>query len=124
MTSGDLFSFLNNDNDSENSDSETIPDAMQVDSALCPELARPSTPSNKRPVASEPQKRIKSPSLSPGEDGPPFKRKRLEAPSSSAPAIVDEFETEAKREVEASAGLTGAAETAGSRLELRHQASR
>jgi ATP-dependent RNA helicase DOB1 len=36
--------------------------------------------------------------------------------------LVDEFETEAKREVAASAGLTGATETAGSRLELRYQA--
>jgi ATP-dependent RNA helicase DOB1 len=35
--------------------------------------------------------------------------------------VVDEFETEAKREVAASVGLTGATETAGSRLELRHQ---
>lgn len=36
------------------------------------------------------------------------------------PVVVDEFETEAKREVAASAGLTGAVE-AGTRLELRHQ---
>jgi len=46
------------------------------------------------------------------------KRPRLdEAPN---PVVVDEFETEAKREVAASAGLTGAVE-AGSRLELKHQ---
>ncbi|KAI0777586.1 antiviral helicase [Trametes elegans] len=36
------------------------------------------------------------------------------------PVVVDEVEIEAKREVAASAGLTGAVE-AGSRLELRHQ---
>ena len=35
---------------------------------------------------------------------------------------IDEVEIEAKREVAASAGLTGAVE-AGSRLELRHQVS-
>jgi ATP-dependent RNA helicase DOB1 len=122
MTSNDLFSFLDNDNDSENSDSET---AMQVDSVPRPELAPTSIPANKRPLNSEPQTRVKSPPPSPQEDGPPFKRKRLEVPSASAPAVVvDEFETEAKREVAASAGLTGAAETAGSRLELRYQVSR
>ncbi|EIW76056.1 antiviral helicase [Coniophora puteana RWD-64-598 SS2] len=42
------------------------------------------------------------------------------ARASPAPVVVDEFETEAKREVAASAGLTGAVEE-GSRLELRHQ---
>ena len=124
MASNDLFSFLNNDNDSENSDSETISDAMQVDGAPRPELARASTPSNKRSLTPELGTRIKSSPLSSREYGPPSKRKRPETPSSSAPAVVvDEFETEAKREVAASAGLTGATETAGSRLELRHQAS-
>ncbi|KAI9067764.1 antiviral helicase [Trametes sanguinea] len=46
------------------------------------------------------------------------KRPRIEAPPN--PVVVDEVEIEAKREVAASAGLTGAVE-AGSRLELRHQ---
>jgi ATP-dependent RNA helicase DOB1 len=124
MTSNDLFSFLNNDNDSEISDSETALDAMQVDKVSSTELVQASTPSNKRPVTSPvPETRIDSPPLSPPlEDGPPAKRKRLDIASTSAPAVVvDEFETEAKREVAASAGLTGATETAGSRLELRYQ---
>ena len=114
MTSNNLFSFLDDNHDSGNSDSEIIPDAMQVDRELV-------HPSNQRSV--EPPKRAKSPASSPPpEDGPPSKRKRLEAPSASAPAVVvDEFETEAKREVAASAGLTGATDAAGSRLELRHQ---
>jgi ATP-dependent RNA helicase DOB1 len=120
MASNDLFSFLDNDNDSENSDLETVSDAMQVDSTP---LARASTPSNKRSLTPELGTRIKSSPLSPREDGPPSKRKRLETPSSAPAVVVDEFETEAKREVAASAGLTGATETAGSRLELRHQAS-
>lgn len=51
-----------------------------------------------------------------GEE-PVIKKSRMDSP---APVVVDEFETEAKREVAASAGLTGAVE-AGSRLELRHQ---
>jgi ATP-dependent RNA helicase DOB1 len=124
MASNDLFSFLNNDNDSEISDSDTTPDVMQVDSVTGTGLAHASTPSNKRPAPSPvPETRIKSPPSSPPlEDGPPTKRKRLDIASASAPAVVvDEFETEAKREVAASAGLTGATETAGSRLELRHQ---
>ncbi|KAA1477052.1 antiviral helicase [Dentipellis sp. KUC8613] len=62
-----------------------------------------------------------------GEDGTttegpsPPKKARIEETPAPQPVVVDEFETEAKREVAASAGLTGAAETAGSRLELRHQ---
>lgn len=45
------------------------------------------------------------------------KKPRLSSPN---PIVLDDFETEAKREIEASAGLTGTAET-GARLELRHQ---
>ena len=45
------------------------------------------------------------------------KKQRLSSPK---PVVLDDFETEAKREVATSAGLTGAAET-GSRLELKHQ---
>lgn len=48
---------------------------------------------------------------------PTFKKPRLASPQ---PVVVDEFQTEAKREVAASAGLTGTVE-AGQRLELRHQ---
>jgi ATP-dependent RNA helicase DOB1 len=121
MTSNDLFSFLDDNHDSGNSDAETTSDAMQVDK----EPARAPIPSNKRPATASPKlpTRVKSPSSSPPpEDGPPFKRKRLDVSSTSAPAVVvDEFETEAKREVAASAGLTGATDAAGLRLELRHQ---
>jgi ATP-dependent RNA helicase DOB1 len=45
------------------------------------------------------------------------KRPRVASPK---PVVVDEFETEARREVAAIAGLTGGVEP-GSRLELRHQ---
>ncbi|KAI0275862.1 antiviral helicase [Russula aff. rugulosa BPL654] len=112
MTPNDLFSFLDNDNDSETSDSETAFDAMQVDKVSSTGLVHASTRSNKRAATSPvPETRI---------DSPPSKR--LDIASASAPAVVvDEFETEAKREVAASAGLTGATETAGSRLELRYQ---
>jgi ATP-dependent RNA helicase DOB1 len=124
MTSNDLFSFLDNENDSEISGSESALDVMQVDGVSRTGLVHASTPINKRPATSPvPETRINAPSSPPLEDGPPAKRKRLDIASTSAPAVVvDEFETEAKREVAASAGLTGATETAGSRLELRYQA--
>jgi ATP-dependent RNA helicase DOB1 len=121
MTSGDLFSFLDNDNDS---DSEPTSSAMQVDSVTRTSPARALTSSNERSaVSSELQTRIKHPPPSPPpEYGPPSKRKRLDVPPASALAmVVDEFETEARREVAASVGFTGATETAGPRLELRHQ---
>ncbi|KAG7095237.1 ATP-dependent RNA helicase mtr4 [Marasmius oreades] len=51
---------------------------------------------------------------------PPSKKQRKESTPPPNPVITDEFETEAKREVAASAGLQGGVE-AGSRLELRHQ---
>ncbi|KAJ7083715.1 hypothetical protein B0H15DRAFT_419711 [Mycena belliarum] len=47
-----------------------------------------------------------------------LKRPRAEAPN---PVVLDDFETEAKREVAASAGLTGSSVESGSRLELKHQ---
>jgi len=47
----------------------------------------------------------------------PSKKRRLSSPK---PVVLDDFETEAKREIEASAGLTGTVEL-GTRLELRHQ---
>ncbi len=39
------------------------------------------------------------------------------------PIVLDEFETEAQREVEANAGLTGAEVTAGQKISLSHQVS-
>jgi hypothetical protein len=51
--------------------------------------------------------------------GLPVKRARIESPP--PPVVLDEFETEAKREVDASAGLTGSQITAGQKLSLSHQ---
>jgi ATP-dependent RNA helicase DOB1 len=120
MTSNDLFSFLDDNHDSGNSDSRPLMQCKLTRSLRV--LPLPPTSALPRPALSC-QTRVKSPSSSPPpEDGPPFKRKRLDVSSTSAPAVVvDEFETEAKREVAASAGLTGATDAAGLRLELRHQ---
>lgn len=52
------------------------------------------------------------------EAGPSAPKKLRTA--SPNPLVLDDFEEEAKREVAASAGLTGGVE-AGSRLELKHQ---
>ncbi|KAJ8093258.1 ATP-dependent RNA helicase mtr4 [Marasmius tenuissimus] len=51
---------------------------------------------------------------------PPLKKQKKEPTPPPNPVITDDLEIEAKREVEASAGLQGGVE-AGSRLELRHQ---
>lgn len=52
------------------------------------------------------------------ESGPSAPKKtRMASPK---PIVLDDFETEAKREVAASAGLTGSVDS-GTRLELKHQ---
>ncbi|KAG7096381.1 ATP-dependent RNA helicase mtr4 [Marasmius oreades] len=55
-----------------------------------------------------------------GDHPTPLKKQKKETILPPNPVITDEIEIEAKREVEASAGLQGGVET-GSRLELRHQ---
>ncbi|KAJ3855603.1 ATP-dependent RNA helicase [Lentinula lateritia] len=77
------------------------------------------------PLETVPQKRKATESFSKLPDDPSSSKKaKMEATpateSISNPVVLDDFETEAKREVAASAGLTGGVE-AGSRLELRHQ---
>jgi hypothetical protein len=48
------------------------------------------------------------------------KRPRIASPD---PVVLDEFETEAQREVEANAGLTGAEIAEGQKISLSHQVS-
>ena len=54
-------------------------------------------------------------------DAPRIPAKRARVESTPPPVVLDEFETEAKREVDASAGLTGSQITAGQKLSLSHQ---
>ena len=54
------------------------------------------------------------------DDDSQHKRARIVPPVAN-PVVVDEFETEAKREVEANAGLTGAEVTVGQKISLSHQ---
>jgi hypothetical protein len=108
MNSNDLFSFLDdvpmgNDND------ESIDEEIQQVEPRIPKKRKANIPAEL--VSSNGD-------LMDNEPGPSaYKKPRMASPK---PVVVDEFETEAKREVAASAGLTGGVE-AGSRLELRHQ---
>ncbi|KZT65233.1 antiviral helicase [Daedalea quercina L-15889] len=111
MSSNDLFSFL-----------DDVP-AEDVDMDAHPEESVASSHPDGRKRKADSPARSPSPALNgreadgTTEDCPPTKRPRVASPK---PIVVDEVEIEAKREVAASAGLTGSTE-AGSRLELRHQ---
>lgn len=106
----DLFSFLDNAPPEDESDEETLADKIS-----------PSVP-----ASTSGQKRKSSPVNADVGGLPPPPREPAERPAkrsrvaSPVPVVVDEFQTEAKRELAASGGLTGAVEE-GSRLELRHQ---
>jgi ATP-dependent RNA helicase DOB1 len=110
MSANDLFSFLEPSADDDNDDAmvQDVPEANENTSV--PD--RPTTPSNLKRKAD-----INSPN---GDMNVEADSKRLRVRSPN-PVVLDDFETEARREVAASAGLTGAATEAGSRLELRHQ---
>lgn len=101
MNSNDLFSFLDEAREEDDSDHDK---SMDVET-------NPPTLNNL------PKRKVDN-LLDAGEKNvSTHKKQRLSSPK---PVVLDDFETEAKREVAASAGLTGAAET-GSRLELKHQ---
>ncbi|KZW01328.1 antiviral helicase [Exidia glandulosa HHB12029] len=76
------------------------------------------------PVKSRKKRRKDSPDRDAPEPAttsePASKKARIATPEDHDPVVLDEFETVAKREVAASAGLTGTVE-ADQRLELRHQ---
>ena len=121
MDSNDLFSFLTDKLavDETDSEEEYEVDEPNVEDAL---VVAGDT-SLKRKAEEDGAEALTKNEETKQEDGdvesiePATKKLRVSSP---APVVVDEFETEAKREVAASAGLTGAVE-AGSRLELRHQ---
>ena len=109
--SSNLFPFLSNDLPEDDSDNETVTDKIPT-----PFSAPPSSLGQKRKSSTVTADVGRL--LAPHEAGErPVKRSRAASP---APVVVDEFQTEAKREMAASGGLTGPVEE-GSRLELRHQ---
>lgn len=109
MNSNDLFSFFDQPQDSADEDMDVQEfDAMQVDT------------SKKRKAPSPVPTTARNGHISSPEKEPVASTSKKQRISSPKPVVVDEVEIEAKREVAASAGLTGSVE-AGSRLELRHQ---
>lgn len=107
MESGDLFSFLSDTADKSDQDGEE---------AIGTSTLERSAKKRKNRVHNEEIESLQTDIHN--EPGPSTKRTRLASPK---PIVLDEFETEAKREVEGSAGLTNGVEAG--RLELRHQAS-
>lgn len=106
----DLFSFLDGDAGQD--------DAMQAEPTETPTVPakqRKRKANSPQPVPNGAPTTLQADN-EPGPSSP--KRPRVDAPN---PVVLDDFETEAKREVAASAGLTGSAVESGTRLELRHQ---
>jgi len=105
----DLFSYIDVTPQPDENNGDIDENEMRVDTALAHGIKRKAEyftpPTN--------HESIEDIQAGPSE----FKKPRMESPN---PVLLDDFETEAKREVAASAGLTGTVE-AGSRLELRHQ---
>lgn len=96
----DLFSFLDPNAADDGNDME-----MDVDATVTERAA------SKR-------KAVDASTSALADPGPSIPKKpRMASP---APMVLDDFETEAKREVAGSAGLTGSDES-NSKLELRHQ---
>lgn len=121
MNANDLFSFLDDKNNQEDEDMDA--DAEGDDDLEM--LAEDEAESSRKRKVEEDIATLTLQNGNPGTNGhipedeePVAKKPRVASPK---PVVVDEFETEAKREVAASAGLTGAGVEAGSRLELRHQ---
>ena len=110
MDSNDLFSFL----DQAPEDLDNHDDPMDTDAqAIVPRKRKADVEESKDVSANDVQQNSNN------EAGPSTPKKNRIEPSTE-PLVVDEVEIEAKREVAASAGLTGGVE-AGARLELKHQ---
>lgn len=105
MNSNDLFSFLD----------ETQENDKQEDHEMETDAPKKRKAPNMPPASPTEDDSMQTVDNEPGPSAP--KKPRIASPK---PVVVDEFETEAKREVAASAGLTGGVEV-GSRLELKHQ---
>lgn len=115
MNSNDLFSFLDDAADEDEIDNVQH---MEVDASPSTSKTLQKRKANTPPLTPDVQASNADADVNMTGAGPSVPKKaRISSPK---PVILDDFETEAKREVAADAGLTGAAE-AGSRLELKHQ---
>jgi ATP-dependent RNA helicase DOB1 len=108
----DLFSFLDVAPLPDENNGDVDENEMRVDTAVVHGVKRKAESSISQTPTTNHES---SEDFQAGPSEP--KKLKTEPPN---PVLLDDFETEAKREVAASAGLTGAVE-AGSRLELRHQ---
>ena len=117
MNANDLFSFL--DDNAQDAQIEEDQKMQTDDRPNSPPLKRkdPPTAAPAAQTEEESDKRAIDEDSTMGDGPSSSKKQRLSSPK---PVVLDDFETEAKREVAASAGLTGSVES-GSRLELRHQ---
>ena len=116
MSTNDLFSFLEETN-ADGAESST--NGLQLASTSM--SAKAKKKKRKQQAAQDAQQLLEAN----GGSEPELKRARMdvdEPVTSLHPIVLDEFETEAKREVTASAGLTGGV-VEDQRLELRHQVS-
>ncbi|PFH51650.1 hypothetical protein AMATHDRAFT_58791 [Amanita thiersii Skay4041] len=114
MDADDLFAFLNEGPPAPAEDDFDLNQDKQLSSRLIKRKA------DSHPQPSEPTTPLRDDSTKENDNqpmSPLAKRIKLDP---QHPLVLDDFETEAKREVAASAGLTGTEES-GSRLELRHQ---
>ena len=127
MNSNDLFSFLD---DTAQEEPEVIAnghadstDAMDADKTSPEEPQQHEVPTKRKVDETRVEAEVHENgdvhmSHTEDEPGPSTKKPRMASPK---PVVLDSVEIEAKREVAASAGLTGNVEASGSRLELRHQ---
>ncbi|KAJ2927963.1 hypothetical protein H1R20_g9130, partial [Candolleomyces eurysporus] len=109
--STDLFSFLDDNNDDTIQGQDEPMDVEEVKTNQQPLKRKAASPIDTSNAGEDTKD-------DPEEDALPLKRLKINVPK---PIVLDDFETEAKREVAASAGLTGGTVESGSRLELRHQ---
>ncbi|OCH89470.1 antiviral helicase [Obba rivulosa] len=119
MSANDLFSFLDDvpmEEDAPRQSNEDVP--VQVKSPKTQAESARKRKVDSKSATPQPQNghAANGDDNAPGPSAP--KKPRVASPK---PTVMDEVEIEAKREVAASAGLTGSVEAAGSRLELKHQ---
>ena len=111
----DLFSFLDGPPADEDDDSGSEEEIVSPGAAQAMEVDT---------IPSEAKKRREPDSAVDNGAPSPKRARREDSPAVADPVVVDEYNVEAKREVAASAGLTGSAEAAGGQphLVLEHLA--
>ncbi|KAH7096113.1 antiviral helicase [Auriculariales sp. MPI-PUGE-AT-0066] len=118
MDTDALFSFLD---DSAQGGSEDALEIMDLDGAQLASTSTSTSSKKKRKAGSAHATPQTAAHATSSDHEPVAKKARLATPEDTNPVVLDEFETVAKREVAASAGLSATSADAGQPLELRHQ---